>query len=56
MAGRSGRMASPESVARAIVRAIERDHAEIRIGQTVPLYWMSRLAPRTSEWLIDRMA
>jgi uncharacterized oxidoreductase len=43
------KMLSPEAVVSALLRGMERDRPEIRVGQAVPLYVMTRLAPSLIE-------
>lgn len=43
------KMLSPEAVVAALLKGMERDRYEIRVGQAVPLYVMTRLAPSLIE-------
>jgi len=45
----SSKMLSPEAVVSALLHGMERDRYEIRVGQAVPLYVMTRLAPSLIE-------
>jgi NAD(P)-dependent dehydrogenase (short-subunit alcohol dehydrogenase family) len=47
---------TPETAARRIVAAIERDASRVRLGpETVVADWMKRLAPVTTQWLVGRL-
>jgi short-subunit dehydrogenase involved in D-alanine esterification of teichoic acids len=45
---------APETVARAIVRGIERDRHDVRIGQIRSLHLLSRLSPSFAERVLNR--
>jgi uncharacterized oxidoreductase len=45
----NSKMLSPEAVVGALLGGMERDRFEIRVGQAVPLYVMTRLAPSLIE-------
>lgn len=45
----NSKMLSPEAVVSALLRGMERDRYEIRVGQALPLYVMTRLAPSLIE-------
>ncbi|MBI1821315.1 MAG: SDR family NAD(P)-dependent oxidoreductase [Nitrospirae bacterium] len=46
---------SPEDVAKAVLSAIVGHGDEVRVGKASLVYWMSRIAPRFIEKLLDRM-
>lgn len=49
-----GSKARPESVANALVKGLQGDAAELRVGQTKALYFMSRLMPGVASNLINK--
>jgi len=46
----------PEQVARELMRGLERDEEEIRVGKVKLLAWLQRLAPGTAARVMSRMA
>lgn len=49
-----GSKAKPETVAKALVKGLQGDATELRVGQVKALYFMSRVAPRMASNLINK--